>query len=92
VPREDARTRARRLLAERRVMVVHAGPRSVLAVVRGDSGSVREVRWDPRRGWSCTCPAIGLCAHGHAVASVVLVPSEGAWIDVEGLLRSEVSA
>lgn len=85
--REDARTRARRLLSERRVMVVHASPSSVLAVVRGDSGSLREVRWDPRRGWSCSCPAIGFCAHGHAVASVVLVPSNGdRWTDLEDLI------
>jgi uncharacterized Zn finger protein len=85
--RENARDRAMRLLTERRVMIVHAGPRSVLAVVRGDSGSLREVRWDPRRGWSCTCPAIGFCSHGHAVASVVVVPSDGdRWTDLESLI------
>jgi uncharacterized Zn finger protein len=75
MPREDARTRARRLLAERRVMIHRVSPTSVLAQVRGDSGELREVRWDPRRGCSCSCPAIGFCAHGHAVASVVVVPS-----------------
>jgi hypothetical protein len=63
-----------RLLAERRVMILRVLPTSVLAQVRGDSGELREVRWDPRRGWSGTCPAIGFCAHGHAVASVVVVP------------------
>jgi uncharacterized Zn finger protein len=85
--RENARTRAMRLLTERRVMIVHASPRSVLAVVRGDSGSLREVRWDPRRGFSCSCPAVGICAHGHAVASVVVVPSnEDRWTDIEGLI------
>lgn len=74
--REDAKTRARRLLVERRVMIAVVRPGAVLACVRGDSGEVREVRWDPRRGWACTCPAIGLCSHGHAVASVVVVPSD----------------
>ncbi len=71
--RENARIRAIRFLTERRVMVLHVDTEGVLAHVRGDSGELREVRWDPRRGWSCSCPAIGLCAHGHAVASVVLV-------------------
>jgi uncharacterized Zn finger protein len=74
MPRENAKTRAVRLLTERRVMIHRVSTASVLAQVRGDSGELREVRWDPRRGWSCSCPAIGLCAHGHAVASVVVVP------------------
>jgi uncharacterized Zn finger protein len=84
MPRENARSRATRLLTERRVMIVRVLPTSVLAMVRGDSGELREVRWDPRGGWSCTCPALGFCAHGHAVASVVVVPPAtaqrpGAW-------------
>ena len=73
-PRESARARAMRLLAERRVLITRVLPTSVLAYVRGDSGELRTVTWDPRRGWRCSCPAIGLCAHGHAVASVVAVP------------------
>jgi hypothetical protein len=65
-------------------MVLRVLPTSVLAMVRGDSGELREVRWDPKRGWSCSCPAVGFCAHGHAVASVVVVPPAavqllGAW-------------
>jgi hypothetical protein len=64
-------------------MILRVLPTSVLAQVRGDSGELREVPWDPRRGWSCSCPAIGFCAHGHAVASVVVVPPTsqrlGAW-------------
>lgn len=74
MPREDARARAARLLTERRVMIVRVLQTSALAFVRGDSGELREVSWDPRRGWRCSCPAIGFCAHGHAVASVVAVP------------------
>ena len=73
MPREDCRTRAVRLLTERRVMVVHVDERTVLAYVRGDSGELRTVTWDPRRGFRCDCPAVGMCAHGHAVASVVVV-------------------
>jgi uncharacterized Zn finger protein len=82
--RENAKTRAARLLTERRGMICRVSPTSVLAQVRGDSGELREVRRDPRRGWSCSCPAVGFCAHGHAVASVVVVPPAtterlGAW-------------
>jgi uncharacterized Zn finger protein len=71
--RQNAAAKARRLLTERRVMIVRVLPTSALAYVRGDSGELREVSWDPRRGWSCTCPAVGFCAHGPAVASVVVV-------------------
>jgi uncharacterized Zn finger protein len=78
VARENARARAVRFLAERRVMILRVLPTSVLAMVRGDSGELREVRWDPRRGWQCSCPAVGFCTHGHAVASVVIVPPAAA--------------
>jgi uncharacterized Zn finger protein len=85
--REDARTRAVRLLAERRVLLTRVLPTLVLAYVRGDSGELPTVTWDPRRGFRCDCPAIGMCAHGHAVASVVLVGSTGGrWTDVEAVI------
>ena len=67
MPREGARAHAVRLLAERRVMIVRVLQTSALAYVRGDSGGLREVSWDPRRGWRCSCPPIGFCAHGRAV-------------------------
>jgi hypothetical protein len=76
--RESARDRAMRLLAERCILITRVLPTSVLAYVRGDSGELRKVTWDPRRGFRCDCPAIGLCAHGHAVASVVVVASGAA--------------
>ena len=76
--RENAAAKARRLLTERRVIIVWVLQTSALAYVRGDSAELREVRWDPRQGWSCSCPARGFCAHGHAVASVVVVPSGAA--------------
>jgi uncharacterized Zn finger protein len=85
--RENARTRAIRLLAEGRVLIVRVLPTSVLAYVRGDSGELRTVTWDPRRGFRCDCPAIGMCAHGHAVSSVVLVGSaDGRWTDVQAVI------
>lgn len=92
MPREDAKARARRLLAERRVMIVGVLPTSALASVRGDSGELREVRWDPHRGWSCSCPAIGFCSHGHAVASVVLVRTEDGWRSAEDVVSTWAGA
>ncbi len=71
-------------------MVVRVLHTSALAYVRGDSGELREVSWDPRRGWQCSCPAIDFCAHGHAVASVVVVPS-GAAVEVLRPGHSEVA-
>jgi uncharacterized Zn finger protein len=65
--RENAPTRALRLLIEGRVMVQRVDDRGVLARVRGDSGAVRTVvrEYD---GWSCDCPAKGeKCAHVRAV-------------------------
>src|SRR5262245_61697010 len=73
VPRENAGARALRFLAEGRVMILTVRSTSVLAHVRGDSGSIREVTWDALRGWRCTCPAVGPCGHGMAVAQVVVV-------------------
>lgn len=85
--REDAKTRAMRLLAERRVLITRVLPTSVLAYVRGDSGELRTVTWNPRHGFRCSCPSIGFCSHGHAVASVVLVgSSDGRWTDVEAVM------
>jgi hypothetical protein len=91
-PREDAKTRAARLLAERRVMITAVRPGAVLAYVRGDSGELRTVRWDARRGFRCTCPAIGACAHGHAVASVVLVRTEDGWRSAEDVVSTWADA
>lgn len=85
--RESAKARAVRFLAERRVLIVRVLPTSVLAYVRGDSGELRRVTWDPRHGFRCDCPAIGMCAHAHAVASVVLVgQADGRWTDVEAVI------
>lgn len=74
--RENARTRARRLLVEGRVMVRYCGPRGVQAYVRG-SGALRHVIYELGRGWSCTCPALTPhCSHVLAVQQVVIVKEE----------------
>ncbi len=87
MPRENAKARAVRLLTERRVLITRVLPTSVAAFVRGDSGELRTVTSDPRRGFRCDCPAIGPCAHAHAVASVVLGgQTDGRWTDVEAVI------
>jgi hypothetical protein len=71
--REDARSKARRLLAEGRVIVKAVNERAVVATVRGDSGVIYRVVGDPT-GFRCPCPAVGPCSHGMAVALVALLP------------------
>lgn len=69
--REDLRAKADRLLTSGRVFV-HAVDRSgVRATVLGDTG-VRSVTFDGR--WRCDCPALTVCSHATAVATVAVVP------------------
>jgi hypothetical protein len=66
--RENAAAKARRLLAEGRVIVTHADGRNVSATVRDDSGAVYAVAHRPGR-WSCSCEhaPYGRCSHLQAV-------------------------
>ena len=66
--RESAASKAERLLATGRVVVVHVDGREVDAVVRGDSGALYSVRHLPGQ-WSCSCDAspYGRCSHLRAV-------------------------
>jgi uncharacterized Zn finger protein len=72
--RESAAVKSRRYLTEGRVMIRAVRPGDLHAHVRGDA-TVHEVRWSPRRGWSCTCPAPGRCCHLLAVGLVVALGS-----------------
>jgi len=72
--RENAAVKARRYLLEGRVVMVTVTTDDVAAVVRGD-GSLHRVDYDGRRGWRCSCPAIGRCSHLLAVGLVVAVGS-----------------
>jgi hypothetical protein len=56
VPREDAPSKARRLLAEGRLTLRVLSEHMIEAKVRGDSALVYTTRWD-RDGWTCTCEA-----------------------------------
>lgn len=72
--RENAETKARRLLVEGRVMIRRLDERGALTDVRGDSGVLRRVIFDAfAELWSCDCPARSeKCAHVLAVAAVVV--------------------
>jgi uncharacterized Zn finger protein len=71
--RENARSKARRLLAEGRVTLRRIGPDAIVARVRGDSAREYAVAWNPS-GWFCPCDAVGRCSHILAVMLVVLEP------------------
>ncbi len=71
--RENAPTKARRLLVEGRVVVHYCGPQGVRAFVRG-SGELHRVEYQHGRGWICSCPAIGRCSHRQAVELVTQRP------------------
>lgn len=70
--RENARTKARRLLVEGRVLIRYVGPQGIRAFVRGDSASMREVTYSGGL-WDCPCEARGTCSHILAVQTVTLV-------------------
>ena len=66
--RENARSKAARLLTEGRVVIDIARDRYVRAYVRGDSGTFYEVVHD-KGTWSCPCPS-SRCSHVLAVQLV----------------------
>jgi hypothetical protein len=76
-PRENARLKAARLLVSGRIEIVRLDEHGCLALVRGDSGEIRTVRFG-RGAWTCDCPALGYCSHAIATASVVVVPAVSA--------------
>jgi hypothetical protein len=73
MPREDARSKAHRLLSEARVTIRTIGPDVIVARIRGDSAREYLVTWDPA-GWHCPCDALGPCSHILATQLVVLEP------------------
>jgi hypothetical protein len=69
--RENAATKARRLLAEGRLIVTRVDGRDVSAIVRGDSAGIYSVTH--RSGsWACDCPTLGRCSHVQALMLVTV--------------------
>jgi uncharacterized Zn finger protein len=78
VPRENAMAKARRLLAEGRLIVTAVDGRNIDAVVRGDSAELYSVTH--RSGsWACDCAALGRCSHVQALMLVTLPVSVAAY-------------
>lgn len=69
--RENAAMKARRLLAEGRLTVLHVGQGEIRASCKGDSGAVHRIAYAEGR-WLCSCPALGFCSHAQAVALVTV--------------------
>jgi hypothetical protein len=63
--RENAATKARRLLTEGRLRVTAANAKEpfLAASVRGDSGAIYDVGFEPDGGWWCSCEARSRCSH-----------------------------
>ncbi len=74
--RENAQAKARRYLAEGRLVVEEINRQGVVATCRGD-GALHSCGWSSSLGWYCTCPARGRCSHLLALGSVVAVDIEG---------------
>ena len=72
--RENADVKARRYLAEGRLVLEVVTASAVRATVRGD-GALHRVTWDRGR-WACSCPARGRCSHMFAVG-LVTAPERG---------------
>jgi uncharacterized Zn finger protein len=66
---ENSRAKARRILAEGRVMIHCVEDGRVVASVRGDAAADYSVRLDAGV-WSCSCPAVESCSHAQAVQFV----------------------
>jgi uncharacterized Zn finger protein len=69
--REDAFAKGQRYLTEGRLTVDHVDATRVLATCRGD-GARYDVGWTEEFGWSCSCPALGRCAHLRALMLVTV--------------------
>lgn len=78
--REDASTKARRLLAEGRVRVLAASETEthISAEVRGDSASVYTCGYEADAGgWWCSCPARSACSHTLALKLIFVLDAKG---------------
>jgi hypothetical protein len=74
MPRENAQSKAHRLLVGGAVSVLEVSPHRCTASVKGDTAT-HAVTFDGDR-WACDCAAVGPCSHALAVARVVAVRAE----------------
>lgn len=71
--RENAASKACRLLISGRVFVRIVNANEVIAAVRGDRGELYATGFIRFR-WRCSCPAVGPCSRLLAVQRVALTP------------------
>jgi hypothetical protein len=67
---QDAK--AARLRAAGALTIAHVDQHRIAATCKGDSGTY-QLKWDPRGGYSCSCPGHGYrsaCAHERALRLV----------------------
>lgn len=84
--RENAATKARRLLTEGRVTITRVDGAEINALVKGDSAGMYLVQHRPG-WWTCPCDAIStLCSHVQAVMLVTVVP--GSWVAASDVMVS----
>lgn len=69
--RETITAKSHRYLAEGRLVVTRVDGNHVTAYCRGH-GEQYDLGHDPGRGWWCSCPARGDCAHMLALMSVTI--------------------
>ena len=78
MPRESARDKGARYLAEGRIIVATVARNRVVAHARGE-GAVHRVTWTPAEGWRCSCPHTApstYCSHLHALRRITAVDIE----------------
>ena len=83
MPREAVAVKARRLLAEGRVTIVHADEGGVAALVRGDTAMTYRVTHAGGK-WRCDCAARARCSHVQAIMLVTLPVGRAGIADVTG--------
>ena len=74
MPREHARDRGRRLVAEGRLVIRRVNDVEILALCRGDSGEMHELGYHPSGGWWCDCEARTQCGHLYALQLTTIAP------------------
>jgi uncharacterized Zn finger protein len=72
VARESADSKGRRYITEGRLIVTSVDGERVEATCRGQGENYR--LGYQGGGWSCECPAVGLCAHLVALQLVTVRP------------------
>jgi uncharacterized Zn finger protein len=75
--RENSEAKGRRYLSEGRLTVGLISNGRILATCRGGEGNDYVLGFN-ERGWHCDCPALGMCAHLHALWLITRRPKQKA--------------